>query len=60
MIGSVVARMVPDQGDGVPANITGFEGLTIDQKRVIVASSITFLMGIFQVSYITSTSISFK
>ncbi|KAM9468007.1 solute carrier family 26 member 3 isoform 2-T2 [Clarias gariepinus] len=50
MVGSVVARMVPDQGDGVPANITGFEGLTMDQKRVIVASSITFLMGIFQLA----------
>ncbi|XP_030632171.1 chloride anion exchanger-like [Chanos chanos] len=46
MVGAVVTRLVPD--DGPPANITGFEGLTRDEQRVIVASSVTFLMGIFQ------------
>ncbi|TSK13248.1 Pendrin [Bagarius yarrelli] len=46
MVGSVVERLVPE--DSEPANITGFEGLTMEQQRVIVASSITFLMGIFQ------------
>ncbi|KAI5617885.1 solute carrier family 26 (anion exchanger), member 3 isoform X2, partial [Silurus asotus] len=46
MVGSVVERFVPD-GE-MPVNITGFEGLTTDQQRVVVASSITFLMGIFQ------------
>ena len=47
MVGAVVTRLVPV--DGPPANITGFEGLTPDQQRVLVASSVTFLMGIFQV-----------
>lgn len=47
MVGTVVTRLVPDEGP--PANITGFEGLTQDQQRVLVASSMTFLMGIFQV-----------
>lgn len=48
MIGSVVTRLVPDEGP--PANITGFEGLTRDEQRVLVASSVTFLAGIMQVS----------
>ncbi|XP_072529243.1 solute carrier family 26 member 3 [Salminus brasiliensis] len=48
MVGAVVTRLVP--GDGPPANITGFEGLTMDQQRVVVASSVTFLMGIFQLA----------
>uniref|UniRef100_A0A4W4DRS9 STAS domain-containing protein n=1 Tax=Electrophorus electricus TaxID=8005 RepID=A0A4W4DRS9_ELEEL len=48
MVGAVVTRIVPDVGP--PANITEFEGLTINQQRVIVASSITFLMGIFQLA----------
>uniref|UniRef100_UPI003AAD5B4E solute carrier family 26 member 3 n=1 Tax=Centroberyx gerrardi TaxID=166262 RepID=UPI003AAD5B4E len=46
MVGAVVIRLVPTNGP--PANITGFEGLTQDQQRVLVASSVTFLMGIFQ------------
>ncbi|XP_054480717.1 solute carrier family 26 member 3 [Anoplopoma fimbria] len=48
MVGAVVTRLVPDGGP--PANITGFEGLTQDQQRVLVASSVTFLMGIFQLA----------
>lgn len=47
MIGSVVTRLVPDEGPTV--NITGFEGLTRDEQRVLVASSVTFLAGIMQV-----------
>ncbi|XP_068162939.1 chloride anion exchanger-like isoform X2 [Antennarius striatus] len=46
MVGAVVIRLVPDAGP--PANITDFEGLSRDQQRVLVASSMTFLMGIFQ------------
>ncbi|KAM9327707.1 LOW QUALITY PROTEIN: chloride anion exchanger-like [Pholidichthys leucotaenia] len=46
MIGSVVTRLVPDEGPA--ANITGFEGLTTDQQRVLVASSVSFLVGIMQ------------
>ncbi|KAM4711723.1 chloride anion exchanger-like [Anableps anableps] len=48
MVGAVVTRLVPE--DGPPANITDFEGLTQDQQRVLVASSMTFLMGIFQLA----------
>ncbi|KAK2832302.1 hypothetical protein Q7C36_015764 [Tachysurus vachellii] len=48
MVGSVVQTLVPEDSD--PANITGFEGLTMEQQRVIVASSLTFLMGIFQLA----------
>ncbi|KAK5849345.1 hypothetical protein PBY51_008995 [Eleginops maclovinus] len=48
MVGAVVTRLVPEVGP--PANITGFEGLTQDQQRVLVASSVTFLMGIFQLA----------
>uniref|UniRef100_A0A668A4K1 Solute carrier family 26 member 3 n=1 Tax=Myripristis murdjan TaxID=586833 RepID=A0A668A4K1_9TELE len=49
MVGQVVLRLVP--GDGKPpANITGFEGLSEDHQRVLVASSLTFLMGIFQLA----------
>lgn len=47
MVGAVVTRLVPP--DGPAANITAFEGLTPDQQKVMVASSVTFLMGIFQV-----------
>lgn len=47
MVGSVVTRLVPDEGPQV--NITGFEGLNIDEKRAIVSASLTFLIGIFQV-----------
>uniref|UniRef100_UPI0037E99CEA chloride anion exchanger-like n=1 Tax=Semicossyphus pulcher TaxID=241346 RepID=UPI0037E99CEA len=48
MVGAVVTRLVPDGGPA--ANITGFEDLTQDQQRVLVASSVTFLMGIFQLA----------
>ncbi|MEQ2285838.1 hypothetical protein AMECASPLE_036055 [Ameca splendens] len=48
MVGAVVTRLVPE--DGPHANITDFEGLTQDQQRVLVASSVTFLMGIFQLA----------
>uniref|UniRef100_A0A8D3EG25 Solute carrier family 26 member 3, tandem duplicate 2 n=1 Tax=Scophthalmus maximus TaxID=52904 RepID=A0A8D3EG25_SCOMX len=48
MIGSVVTRLVPDEGP--PTNITGFEGLTRDEQRVLVASSVTFLTGIMQLA----------
>ncbi|XDV25098.1 hypothetical protein PO909_029073 [Leuciscus waleckii] len=46
MVGAVVTRLVPDEGPS--ANITGFEGLSLEQQRVLVASSVTFLMGAFQ------------
>ncbi|XP_056093272.1 solute carrier family 26 member 3 [Rhinichthys klamathensis goyatoka] len=46
MVGAVVTRLVPDEGPS--ANITGFEGLCLEQQRVLVASSVTFLMGAFQ------------
>ncbi|KAJ8381632.1 hypothetical protein SKAU_G00024100 [Synaphobranchus kaupii] len=48
MIGAVVTRLIPD--DGPPVNITGLEGLTMDQQRVVVAASATFLIGIFQLA----------
>lgn len=50
MIGTVVTRLVPDEGPA--ANITGFEGLTKDEQRVLVASSVTFLVGIMQVRHV--------
>ncbi|XP_051543895.1 solute carrier family 26 member 3 [Myxocyprinus asiaticus] len=46
MVGAVVTRLVPDEGPAV--NITGFEGLSIEEQRVLVASTVTFLMGVFQ------------
>ncbi|XP_063073943.1 solute carrier family 26 member 3, tandem duplicate 2 [Engraulis encrasicolus] len=46
MVGAVVTKLVPDEGP--PANITEFEGLTMDEQRALVAASVTFLMGIFQ------------
>lgn len=46
MVGAVVTRLVPDEGD--PALIPAFQNLTQDQQRVLVASSVTFLMGILQ------------
>lgn len=49
MIGGVVTRLVPDDGPAV--NITALEGLDRDQQRVLVASSMTFLVGIFQVGF---------
>lgn len=45
-----MTRLVPEKGQ--PANITDFEGLTPEQQRVLVASSVTFLVGIFQVDWI--------
>ncbi|XP_076577954.1 chloride anion exchanger-like [Chaetodon auriga] len=48
MIGTVVTRLVPDEGPAT--NVTGFEGLTIDEQRVLVASSLTFLVGIMQLA----------
>lgn len=53
MIGSVVTRLVPDEGP--PVNITGFEGLTRDEQRVLVASSVTFLAGLMQVNHTEHT-----
>lgn len=47
MIGSVVTRFAPDEGP--PISITAFENLTIDAQRVLVASSVTFLVGVMQV-----------
>lgn len=52
MIGSVVTRLVPT--DGPAANITGFVGLSMDDQRVLVASSVTFLAGIMQVRQVHS------
>lgn len=53
MVGAVVTRLVPlDEAQANATNITGLEGLTPDQKRVIVASSMTFLVGLFQVESI--------
>uniref|UniRef100_A0A8B9H5M7 Solute carrier family 26 member 3, tandem duplicate 2 n=1 Tax=Astyanax mexicanus TaxID=7994 RepID=A0A8B9H5M7_ASTMX len=46
MVGAVVTRMVPDGGPTV--NITGLEGLSIDDQRAMVSASLTFLIGIFQ------------
>ncbi|XP_077565327.1 chloride anion exchanger-like isoform X2 [Stigmatopora nigra] len=48
MIGSVVTRVVPDQGP--PANLTALEGLSQDEQRVLVASSLTFLVGMVQLA----------
>lgn len=50
MVGAVVTRLVPlDEAQANATNIPGMENLTPEQKRVIVASSMTFLVGIFQV-----------
>ncbi|CAN9508080.1 unnamed protein product [Ophioblennius macclurei] len=49
MIGTVVTRTIPD--DGQPTlNLTMFEGLTVDEQRVLVASTVTFLVGIMQLA----------
>lgn len=51
MVGAVVTRLVPlDQTNAT--NIPGMEDLTPEDKRVVVASSMTFLIGIFQVESI--------
>ncbi|KAF4079713.1 hypothetical protein AMELA_G00181400 [Ameiurus melas] len=47
MIGSVVEGLVANDSSN-RVNITGFEELTENEQRVVVASSVTFLMGIFQ------------
>ncbi|XP_036433411.1 chloride anion exchanger-like [Colossoma macropomum] len=49
MVGDVVLKLVP--GGDHSVNITGLEGLTESQQRVAVASSVTFLMGIFQLAF---------
>ncbi|XP_042367710.1 chloride anion exchanger-like [Plectropomus leopardus] len=48
MVGAVVVRLVPDLG--TPANFTSFEGLNKTEQRVLVAYSLTFLVGIFQLA----------
>ncbi|XP_066561037.1 chloride anion exchanger [Amia ocellicauda] len=48
MVGSVVMRIVPE--NGTQANITAFEGLSLQDKQVMVAASVTFLVGIFQLA----------
>uniref|UniRef100_A0A673CK21 Solute carrier family 26 member 3 n=1 Tax=Sphaeramia orbicularis TaxID=375764 RepID=A0A673CK21_9TELE len=49
MVGAVVIRLIPDEG--VPlVNLTTSGNLTLDQQRVLVASSVTFLMGVFQLA----------
>ncbi|MGH0150461.1 UNVERIFIED_CONTAM: hypothetical protein FKN15_053145 [Acipenser sinensis] len=45
MVGSVVTKLVPD-ATGPSANST--EEMSIEEKRVIVAASVSFLVGIFQ------------
>ncbi|XP_047431451.1 chloride anion exchanger-like [Mugil cephalus] len=49
MIGSVVTRLVPDEGPAA-FNTSKFEGLTQDEQRVLVASSVTLLVGIMQLA----------
>lgn len=46
MVGGVVDRMVPND----TVNFEIFGNLQPEEAKVVVASSITFLMGIFQVS----------
>lgn len=48
MIGTVATRLIPDQGPAV--NITGLEGLEIEEQRVLVASSVTVLAGLIQLA----------
>ncbi|GLD48061.1 chloride anion exchanger-like protein [Lates japonicus] len=59
MIGSVVTRLVPDEGP--PANITGFEGLTRDEQRdaggFICNSRMVQQVG-FVVMYLSDTLVS--
>ncbi|NXI90883.1 S26A3 protein, partial [Psophia crepitans] len=45
MVGGVVVRLVPDQN---AVNTTQDGNLTIDDERVMVAASVTFLSGVFQ------------
>ncbi|CAL8385626.1 unnamed protein product [Boreogadus saida] len=46
MVSAVVTTMVPEKGDAV--DIPGFDGKDKEQKRVLVASSMTFLVGMYQ------------
>lgn len=48
MVGAVVLRLVP--ADGSPTHIQAFAGLNVTEQKVLVASSLTFLMGIFQLA----------
>lgn len=53
MVGAVVTRLVPtDEAQVNATDIPGLQGLTLEQKRVIVASSMTFLVGVYQVESI--------
>ncbi|XP_009982580.1 PREDICTED: chloride anion exchanger [Tauraco erythrolophus] len=45
MVGATVTRLVPDDSTG---NDTSTNTSTIDEERVMVAASVTFLSGIFQ------------
>uniref|UniRef100_A0AAR2LVY9 SLC26A/SulP transporter domain-containing protein n=1 Tax=Pygocentrus nattereri TaxID=42514 RepID=A0AAR2LVY9_PYGNA len=49
MVGAVVTRLVPDKGS--PVNITGLEGLTMDEQRAIV-TMVNLAMGVLQVGFI--------
>ncbi|XP_061107821.1 solute carrier family 26 member 3, tandem duplicate 2 [Conger conger] len=49
MVGAMVTRLIPEEGPPL-YNITGLDGLSPDQQRVVVAASATFLMGIFQLA----------
>lgn len=46
MVGGVVVRLVPDSS---PGNDTSTNTSNIDEERVMVAASVTFLSGIIQV-----------
>ncbi|XP_073694169.1 solute carrier family 26 member 3, tandem duplicate 2 [Garra rufa] len=46
MVGTAVNRLVPD--NSTAANITAFEGLSEDEKKILVSASLTFLVGLFQ------------
>lgn len=52
MVGGVVERMVPEENKTYIVNYEIFGSLSPDEAKVVVASSITFLMGIIQVAYI--------
>ncbi|XP_041112186.1 chloride anion exchanger-like [Polyodon spathula] len=54
MVGSVVTKLVPDAAG---PNVNSTEEMSIEEKRVIVAASVSFLVGIFQVKLNTLESI---
>ncbi|GAB0175764.1 chloride anion exchanger [Grus japonensis] len=59
MVGAAVIRLVPDESDG---NVTSLNMSAINEERVMVAASVTFLSGVFQTlesifSQITKTNI---